>query len=102
MNAWTVAFQAPLSMGFSRQEYWRGLPVPSPGELPGSGIDPGSLVLQEDSLLTELRGKANKYLLSSFILCAKICIYVYIYISMSGAADKLLFYPLVPLLDYQD
>ena len=40
---WTVAHQAPLSMGFSRQEYWSGLPFPSPGDLPNPGIEPGSL-----------------------------------------------------------
>ena len=39
MTPWTVARQAPLSMGFSRQEYWRGLPFPSPGDLPGPGIE---------------------------------------------------------------
>ena len=39
---WTVAHQAPPSMGFSRQEYWIGLPFPSPGDLPGSGIEPCS------------------------------------------------------------
>ena len=39
---WTVACQAPLSMGFSRQEYWRGLPCPPPGDLPKSGIEPAS------------------------------------------------------------
>ena len=42
---WTVAYQAPLSMGFSRQEYWSGLPFPSPGDLPNPGIEPGSPVL---------------------------------------------------------
>ena len=41
---YTVARQAPLSMGFSRQEYWRGLPCPSPGDLPNSGIEPASLM----------------------------------------------------------
>ena len=46
---WTVACQAPLSMGFSRQEYWSGLPSPSPGDLPGPGIEPQSSVLQVDS-----------------------------------------------------
>ena len=54
---WTVAHQAPLSMGFSRQEYWSGLPFPSPGDLPDPGIEPGSPELQADSLPTELRGK---------------------------------------------
>ena len=39
---WTVAYQAFLSMGFSRQEYWSGLPFPSPGDLPDPGIEPGS------------------------------------------------------------
>ena len=47
----TIACQAPLSMGFSRQEFWSGLPVPSPGDLPDEGIEPGSSVLQADSLL---------------------------------------------------
>ena len=40
---WTIACQAPLSMGFSRQEYWGGLPFPTPGDLPDSGIEPTSL-----------------------------------------------------------
>ena len=47
---WTVACQAPLSMGFSRQEYWSGLPVPSPRNLPCPGIEPRSPALQADSL----------------------------------------------------
>ena len=50
---WTVAQQVPLSMGFSRPEYWSGLPFPSPGELPNPGIEPRSPVLQEDSLPSE-------------------------------------------------
>ena len=57
VTPWTVACQAPLSMGFPRQEYWSGLPFPSPGDLPGPGIEPGSPALQADSLLTEPRGK---------------------------------------------
>ena len=44
-------------MGFSRQEYWNGLPFPSPGDLPNLGIEPRSPPLQADSLLTKLRGK---------------------------------------------
>ena len=48
----TVACQAPLSMGFSRQEDWSGLPFPSPGDLPDPGIKPGSPALQADSLFT--------------------------------------------------
>ena len=53
---WTVARQAPLSMGFSRQEYWSGLPFPSPGDLPNPGIEPGSPVLQADALPSEPPG----------------------------------------------
>ena len=60
---WTVAIQASLSMGFSRQEYWSGLPLPSPGDLPNPGIKPGSPALQADSLLTKLQGKP-KYALT--------------------------------------
>ena len=54
---WTVAHQAPLSMGFSRQEYQRGLPFPSPGDLPNPGIEPRSPTLQADSLPSERAGK---------------------------------------------
>ena len=44
VTPWTVACQAPLSMGFSRQEYWSGLPYPPPGDLPNPGIEPASLM----------------------------------------------------------
>ena len=54
VTPWTVAHQAPLSMGFSRQEYWSGLPFLSSGDLPDPGIEPGSPALQADDLLTEL------------------------------------------------
>ena len=47
---WTVAHQAPPYMGFSRQEYWSGLPFPSPGDLPDPGIEPRSPSLQADAL----------------------------------------------------
>ena len=50
---WTVAYQAPTSMGFSRQEYWSGLPFPSPGDLPNPGIKPRSPALQTDALPSE-------------------------------------------------
>ena len=50
---WTVAYQAPLSMGFSRQEYWSGLPFPSPGDLPDPEIEPRSPALQVDALPSE-------------------------------------------------
>ena len=54
---WTVAYQAPRSMGFSRQEFWSGLPFPSPGDLPNSGIEPRSPALQTDALPSEPLGK---------------------------------------------
>ena len=54
VTLWTIACQAPLSMGFSRQEYWSGLPFPSPGDLSHPGIEPRSPALQADSMLTEL------------------------------------------------
>ena len=57
VTPWAVAHQALLSMGFSRQEYWSGLPFPSPGDLPNPGIEPGSPALQADPLLTEPPGK---------------------------------------------
>ena len=58
---WTVAHQAPLSMGFSRQEYWSGLPVPSPGNLPDPGIEPKSPGLWADALTSELPGKPTLF-----------------------------------------
>ena len=55
---WTVACQTPLSMGFSRQEHWSGLPFPSPGNLPNPEMEPWSPALQADYLPTELQGKS--------------------------------------------
>ena len=54
---WTVAYQAPPSMGFSRQEYWSGVPFPSPGDLPDPGVKPRSPELQTDALPSEPPGK---------------------------------------------
>ena len=56
---WTVAYQAPPSMGFSRQEYWSGLPFPSPGDLPDPGLKPGSPALHVDALPSEPPGTPN-------------------------------------------
>ena len=64
---WTVAYQAPLSMEFSRQEYWTGLPFPSPGDLPDPGIKPRSPALQADALPSEPPGKPH--------LCHKKCFF---------------------------
>ena len=54
---WIVAYQTSLSMGFSRQEYWSGLPFPSPGDLPDPGIEPGPPALEADALTSEPPGK---------------------------------------------
>ena len=59
---WTVAHQAPLSMGFSRQEYWSRLPFPSPGDLPDPGIKPRSPTLQTDSLSSEPLGNPRQHI----------------------------------------
>ena len=64
VTSWTVACQAPLSMGFPRQEYWSGLPFPSPGDLPDSGIKPMSPALAGRFFTTE---PPTKPLLSHFV-----------------------------------
>ena len=66
---WTVAYQASPSMGFSRQEYWSGLPLPSPGDLPDPGIEPGSLTLEADALTSEPPGKPSMQI----HLCIQCC-----------------------------
>ena len=57
----TVAYQAPPSMGFSMQEYWTGLPFPSPGYLPNPGIEPRSPTLQADALTSKPPGNPNSH-----------------------------------------
>ena len=68
---WTVAYQAPPFMGFSRQEYSSGLPFPSPGDLPNSGIEPWYPALQTDALTSELPGKPRIFqsLCQLIVLC---------------------------------
>ena len=61
---WTVVCQAPLSMGFPRQEYWSGFPFPSQGDFPNPGIEPGSPALQADSLPSEPPGKPDDRVVS--------------------------------------
>ena len=53
VTLWTVAYQAPPSIGFSRQEYWSGLPLPSAGDLTNPGIEPRSPTLEADALTSE-------------------------------------------------
>ena len=65
---WTVAYQAPPSMEFSRQEYWSGLPFPSPGDLPDPGIEPGSPTLQADALPSEPPGKPQNWFINRRVL----------------------------------
>ena len=76
VTLWTVARQPPLSMGFSRQEYWSGLPCPSPGDLPNLGIEPVSPVspaLQVDSLpLSHLGSPVASHMLHYNYLCASL------------------------------
>ena len=77
-DPWTVAHQVPLSMGFSRQEYWIGLPFPSPEGLPHLGIEPVSPALQEDSLPLRHPGKPYRHNLISLavsILILSVCYY---------------------------
>ena len=60
VTPWTVAHQAPPSMGLSRQEYWSGLPLPSPGDLPNPGIEPRSPALPTDTLTFDPPGKPQQ------------------------------------------
>ena len=73
MTSWTVAHEAPLSLGFSRQEYWSGLPLFPSGDLPNPGVEPGSFALQADSLLSEPPGKPFKYV--SYFLSENLLFY---------------------------
>ena len=68
VTPWTVDLQAPLSMGFSRQEYWSGLPCPPPGDLPNPGIKPRSPAFQADSLPSVPPGKAKESLTHIHVL----------------------------------
>ena len=72
-----IPCQTSLFMGFSRQEYWSGLPFPSPGDLPNPGIEPGSLALRADSLLCELAGNPSLVFLvdrKQYFIVMLICI----------------------------
>ena len=70
---WTVAYQAPPSMAFSRQEYWSGLPFPSPGDLPDPGIELGSPVLQAFYPLSHQKGSVI-YRIKPFKYCQLKCL----------------------------
>ena len=82
---WTVAYQVPQSMEFSRQEYWSWLPFPSPGDLPNPGIEPRSPALQADALPSEPPGKPiyQVYLLS-LVTCGEVLfLIIFLPISLS-------------------
>ena len=68
---WTVAYQAPPSMEFSRQKYWSGLPFPSPGDLPNPGIEPRSPALQADALPSEQPRKPKELLNPLLLLLSR-------------------------------
>ena len=70
---WTVAYQAPLSMEFSRQAYWSGLSFPSPGDLPDPGIEPRSPALQADALPSEPPAAAAAAAAKSLQSCSTLC-----------------------------
>ena len=101
---WTVAHQALLSVGFPRQGYWSGLPLPSAGDLPDTGIEPWFSALQMGSLPFESPGKPIHHILVWYVfmyknipyqymmstlnrihiyVCVCICVYIYIYIHIS-------------------
>ena len=72
MTPWTVACQAPLFMGFSREEYWSGLPCPPPGDLPNPGSEPRSPTLQVDSLPSEPQRKPKNATVGNLTLPQRI------------------------------
>ena len=72
VNLWTIVCQAPLSMGFARQEYWNGLPFLSPGDLPDPGIKHSSPAVQVDSLPAEPQGKPKNTGVGSLFLLQQI------------------------------
>ena len=74
---WTVAYQAPPPMGFSRQEYWSGFPFPSPEDLPNPRIEPWSLILQADTLPSEPPGYELINLISDSSAFSKSNLYIW-------------------------
>ena len=87
---WTIAYQAAPSMGFSRQEYWSGLPFASPGDFPDPGIEPRSPTLQSDALPSEPPGNnivpaSQLYSFLNIILIPPILAFVYIFTNITIA-----------------
>ena len=71
-NPWTAVCQAPQSMGFFRQEYWSGLPFPSPGDLPNPGIEPASPALAGGFFTTEPPGKSTVLYIQEMVNTKKV------------------------------
>ena len=94
---WTVAHQAPLSMGFSRLEYWSGLPFPSPGDLPNPGMEPRSPALQADFFTvwsTTIRNIENELWIMQNISSTGICVISFCFLDI-GLRDILNFVLLI-------
>ena len=91
-TTWTVTYQAPLSMGFSRQEHWSGLPCPPPGHLPNPGIKARSPKLQADSLPAKPAGKLNRDLVSFYVrwgMNIPVSMMLYLHVWYRGISDFL-------------
>ena len=73
MTPWIVAHQAPLSMGFSRQEYWSGYPFPSPGDLPDPGIKPAAPALADGFITTEPPSKPHIFIHTIAKIMPQLC-----------------------------
>ena len=83
VTPWTAAYQAPLSMGFFRQEYWSGLPCPPSGDLSDPGIEPRSPTLQADALTSEPPGKPELTYFSLILRTAQMCPRVFRFVFVS-------------------
>ena len=86
---WTIAYQAPPSMGFSRQEYWSGLPFPSPRDLPNPGIEPRSLLSRQTLYCLSHQGNPD-YISSKF--CLKTEWFVFFFFSSPSLSIHILSY----------
>ena len=75
VTPWTVAHQGPLTTGFSRQEYWSGLPFPSPGDPPDPGMEPASPALAGGFFTTERQGSPVIYGVGRLIADAPVCVF---------------------------
>ena len=106
-SPWTVAHQAPLSSGFSRQEYWRGLPCPSPGDLPNPGMERMSLMspaLAGGFFITGAIWEAQPPMFPACLFCARRppkCFLVLTYVAVTAALRQALL-PFIPHLSGAD